>query len=129
MFSKKRTYPLHLLIWKKLLSTNVVWWILRKLGVKQWLAKIVKAMCRNTWSHVRVNRTFRDNVLVQVGLHQSSTLSPLSFIIVLGHYLEKLSQDVQRECFMLYSQWNTWGPDWKEDWKLGKEHLSISLCL
>ena len=59
------------------------WWTLRKLGVEEFLAKIVQWMHRNYQSQVRVNGTFSDDFLAQVGLHQCSFLSPLLFIIVL----------------------------------------------
>ena len=62
---------------------DLVWWDLRKLYVEKWLVKIVQAMYRNARSHVRVNETINDSFLGQVGLHQGSVLSPLSFITVL----------------------------------------------
>ena len=62
---------------------DVAWWALRKLDVEESLVRIVLSMYRNTRSRVRVYRTFSDDFLVQVGLHQGSVLSPLLFILVL----------------------------------------------
>ena len=52
-------------------------------------------------SRVRVNGTFKSDFLVQIGSRQDSAVIRLLFIIVLSYYLEKLSQDVQKMCFML----------------------------
>ena len=46
-------------------------------------------MYQNVRSHVRVNNLFSAVFNVQVGVHQGSVLSPLSFIIV----LEALSRE------------------------------------
>ena len=64
---------------------------MRKLGVEIRLVKIVKSVNRNARSRVRVNKTFSDNVLVQVGLYQSSVLGLLLVIIV----LEALSRETR----------------------------------
>ena len=44
-----------------------VWWALRKLDVEIWLVKIVQSVNRNARSRVRVNKSFSDDFLVQVG--------------------------------------------------------------
>ena len=62
-------------------SRDVLWWALRKLVVEEWLINIVQSMYSNAGSRVRVNGTFSNDFLVQVGLHQDSVLSTLSFII------------------------------------------------
>ena len=54
---------------------------MRKLGAEDWLVNIVQLMYRNARSRVRVNETFSDDFLVQVGLHKGSVLSPSLFII------------------------------------------------
>ena len=73
---------------------DVVWWAMRKLGVDEWLVKVVQSMYQNTRSRVRVNGSFSDDFFVKVGLHQGSVLSPLLFIIV----LEALSRDIRTGC-------------------------------
>ena len=59
---------------------DVVWWALRKLGVKEWLAKIIQLMRRNARNCVRVNGTFSDDFLIQVGLHQDSKYIFIKFL-------------------------------------------------
>ena len=56
--------------WEKVFDRvprDVVWWALRKLGVEEWLVKIVQPMYINTRSCVKVHGTFSDYFLVQVG--------------------------------------------------------------
>ena len=62
----------------------------------------MQSMYMNAWSHVRVNGTFIEDFLAQVGLHQSFVLRPVFFIIVLeaiyreirsGYSEEMLSAD------------------------------------
>ena len=77
-----------------LVPKDVVWWALRKLGLEEWLVKIVQSMHMNAQSHVRVNGTFSADFLVQFGLHQGSVLSFLLFIIV----LEALSREIRPGC-------------------------------
>ena len=50
----------------------------RKLGRKEWLVKI--AFYRNARSCVRVSGTFSDDFLVQVGLHQDSSV--IKFFVI-----------------------------------------------
>ena len=47
---------------------------LRKLGVEEWLIKIIESVYRNAQSRARVNDTFSDDFLTQVGLHKGSIL-------------------------------------------------------
>lgn len=44
--------------------TRDIWWALRKLGVEDWLVKIVQLKYRNNRSHERVGETFSDDFLV-----------------------------------------------------------------
>ena len=55
---------------------------LSKLTVEQCLVKTVQSMYRNTQSCVKVNGISCD-ILVKLGLHHGSVLSPLLFIIML----------------------------------------------
>ena len=68
---------------------KVIWWVLRKLGVEEWIVRLVKGMYANARSRVRVGESFSKEFEVKVGVHQGSILSPLLFIIV----LEALSRE------------------------------------
>ena len=62
---------------------KVIWWALRKLGVEEWIVRLVQGMYANAWSHVRVGEGYSEEFEVKVGVHQGSVLSPQLFIIVL----------------------------------------------
>ena len=68
---------------------KVIWWALRKLGVEEWIVRLVKGMYANMRSRVHVGEGFNKEFEVKVGVHQGSVLSPLLFIIV----LEALSRE------------------------------------
>ena len=67
----------------------VVKWALRRLGVDEWIIRVVMAMYENAESAVNINGTIGDVFPVKVGVHQGSVLSLLLFIIV----LEALSRE------------------------------------
>ena len=73
---------------------RVVWWAMRKLGVDEWLVKIVQSMYMNARIRVRVNDSLSEEFSVKVGVHQGSVLSPLLFIMV----LEALSIEFRTGC-------------------------------
>lgn len=73
---------------------EVVWWAMRKLGVDEWLVRVVQSMYHNVRSRVRVNTELSDEFDVKVGVHQGSVLSPLLFIMV----LEALSEEFRTGC-------------------------------
>ena len=68
---------------------KVIWWALRKLGVEEWIVRLVQGMYADAWSRVRVGEWYSEEFEVKVGVHQGSVLSPLLFIIV----LEALSRE------------------------------------
>ena len=68
---------------------KAIWWALRKLGVDEWIVRVVQGMYSNARSRVLVGEGFSEEFEVKVGFHQGSVLSPLLFIIV----LEALSCD------------------------------------
>ena len=73
---------------------KVLWWALRKVGIPEWIVRMIQVMHQNARSQVRVNNLFSDVFDVQVGVHQGSVLSPLLFIIV----LEALSGEFRTSC-------------------------------
>ena len=62
---------------------EVVRWSLRKLGVMEWLVRMVMAMYSGSKSRVRINNVLGNKFSVKVGVYQGSVLRPLLFIIVL----------------------------------------------
>ncbi|MCP4491815.1 MAG: hypothetical protein GY820_31590, partial [Gammaproteobacteria bacterium] len=54
---------------------DVVWLAMRKLGVEEWLLKVVQSMYQNVRSRVRVNGECSEEFEVKVGVHQGSVLS------------------------------------------------------
>ena len=74
-----------------LVPRKVIWWALRKLGVEEWIVRLVQGMYANARSRVRVGEGFSKEFEVKVGVHQGSVLSPLLFIIL----LEALSREFQ----------------------------------
>ena len=62
---------------------EILWWSLRKVGVEEWVVRVVQSMYHDARSKVRVNGSYSDSLDVKVGVHQGSVLSPLLFVIVL----------------------------------------------
>ena len=62
---------------------KILWWVLRKLGVEEWIVQLVQGMYANARSHVSVGERYSEEFEVKVGGHQSSVLGLLLFIIVL----------------------------------------------
>ena len=73
---------------------EVLWWSLRKLGVIEWVVRLVQAMYINAKSRVNINGAYSEQFKVTVGVHQGSVLSPLLFIIV----MEALSLEFRVSC-------------------------------
>ena len=66
---------------------KVIWWTLRKLGVEEWIVRLMQGMYAR--SRVCVGEGYSEEFEVKVGVHQGSVLSPLLFIIM----LEALSRE------------------------------------
>ena len=62
---------------------KVIWWALRKLGVDEWIVRLVQGMYSSARSRVHVGEGYCEEFEVKVGVHQGSVLSLLLFIIVL----------------------------------------------
>ena len=60
---------------------KVIWWALRKLGVEEWIVRLVQGMYTNAQSRVRVGEGFSKEFEVKVRVHQGSVLSPMLFIM------------------------------------------------
>ena len=60
---------------------KVIWWALRKLGVEEWIVRLVQGMYANAQSRVRVSEGYSEEFKVKVGVNQGSVLRPLLFII------------------------------------------------
>ena len=66
---------------------------MRKLGIDEWLVRLVQSMYKDVRSRVRVGDGYSEEFGVGVGIHQGSVLSPLLFIIV----LEALSREMEKK--------------------------------
>ena len=73
---------------------DVNWWAMHKLGIDEWLVRLVQSMYKDVRSRVRVGDGYSEEFGVGVGVHQGSVLSPLLFIIV----LEALSREFRTGC-------------------------------
>ena len=67
---------------------------MRRLGIDEWLVRLVQSMYKDVRSRVRVGDGYSEEFSVGVGVHQSSVLSPLLFIIV----LEAISREFRTGC-------------------------------
>ena len=56
---------------------DVIWWAMRKLGIDEWLVRLVQSMYKDVRSRVRVGDGYSEEFGVGVGVHQGSVLSPL----------------------------------------------------
>ena len=73
---------------------DVIWWAMRKLGIDEWLVRLVQSTYKDVRNRVRVGDGYNEEFGVGVGVHQGSVLSPLLFIIV----LEALSREFRTGC-------------------------------
>ena len=72
---------------------NVLWWVLRSLGVEEWAVRVIQGMYK-AWNRVRFNGQCSEEYGVEVGVHQDSVLSPLLFILVLEALSREFRTDV-----------------------------------
>ena len=61
---------------------KAIWLGPRKLGVEEWIVRLVQGMYANVQSHVRVGEGYSEEFKVKVDVHQGSVLSPLLFILL-----------------------------------------------
>ena len=54
---------------------SVLWWAMRKLGIDEWVVRLVKVMYDGANSRVRVNGCFSERFEVTVGVHQGTVLT------------------------------------------------------
>ena len=64
-------------------TREVVWWALRKVGVEEWLVKVIQFMYVGLTTAVRRKGEESKKFEVKVGVHQGFVLSHLLFTIVL----------------------------------------------
>ena len=62
---------------------KVIWWALRKLGVEEWVVRLVQGTYANAQSRFLVGEGYSEEFEVKLGVHQGSVLSPLLFFFVL----------------------------------------------
>ena len=90
---------------------DIIWWALCKLGIDEWLVRLVQSMYTDVRSRVRVGNGYSEEFGVKVGVHQGSVLSLLLFIIV----LEALSWEFRTGC--------PWEPLYADDLMISAESM------
>ena len=50
---------------------KVIWWALRKLGVEEWIVRLVQGMYGNARSHIRVGEGYSEEFEVKVGVQEA----------------------------------------------------------
>ena len=73
---------------------HVILWALCKLGIDEWLVRLIQSMYENARSRVRFVCNLGEEFSVKVGVHQGSCFSPLLSITV----PEALSQEFRTGC-------------------------------
>ena len=67
---------------------KVIWWVPRKLGVEEWIVRLMQGMYVNARSHLCVGEGYSEEYEVKVGVHQGSVLSCCSSLLCLKPYHE-----------------------------------------
>ena len=70
---------------------KVIWWALRKLGVEEWIVRLVHGLYANARSHVHIGEGYSEEFEVKVGVHQGSVLSRCSSSLCLKPYHESFA--------------------------------------
>jgi len=74
-----------------MVAREVIRWVMRKLGVEEWLVSAVMSMYTSAKTIVRTVNGNSNGFEVKVGMHQGSALSPLLCVIV----VEALSREIR----------------------------------
>ena len=105
---------------------KVIWWALRKLGVEEWIVRLVQGMYANAWSRVCVGEGYSEGFEVKVGVHQGSVLSPLLFITVLEDFSREFRSGVPWED--LYADDLVIITESLKEWRSNGEERTDSKC-
>ena len=73
---------------------DVIWWAMCKLGIDEWLVRLVQSIYKDVRSRIRVGDRYSKEFGVGVVVHLGSVLSSLLFIIV----LEALTRKFRTGC-------------------------------
>ena len=80
---------------------EVVRWVLRKLGVDEWLIRTVTPLYTEACPVVRTYAGLSESFEVKVGLHQGSVLSPLLFAAVMNVVSSEARSGLPSECMLM----------------------------
>ena len=80
---------------------EVVWWALRKVGMEEWLIKVIQSMYVGVTTAVRMKGEESKEFEVKIGVHQKSVLNPLLFTIVLEALPRHFRKVYHGSCFTL----------------------------
>ena len=69
---------------------KVIWWAPRKLGVDEWIVRLIQGMYSNARSRVRNGEGYNEEFEVKVGVHQGGPV--LSWLLFISE-LEALSRE------------------------------------
>ena len=62
---------------------GIRYWGIQKLRIDEWIIEIVKSMYDSAHSKVKITNSYSKPIIISVGVHQGSLLSPLLFITVM----------------------------------------------
>ena len=98
---------------------KVIWWTLRKLGVEEWIVRLVQGMYANAQSRVHVGEGYSEEFEVKVVVHQGSILSPLLFIMRVPLWGPRGRRLCRWPCYHRWIVRNVSGGSWhgKKQWR------------